>query len=299
MSNPIIEQKGNIAKLIIESINISDYQNDDFIEVGIIFFRDWVKNEYGEKISKYPISYLNKKYGEKFIDYCKSKLNFSDQQIQHWGYRNLIDFKKLGVSLVQNSLYSFVDVTENKSWFDSPTNVKIWDKMIKSLNLPPYLTFNVVESRPRFIEIDGYINFEEYIRSNISLKYPSLTMYLSEMKKFLTRYAGQTIGNPAHGELKIDTPRYSEFNFVGFDEWVKKVFNKKIKPEIKKTPIGYNIRTMVCKIETRNHYHRPIISILINRMNRRYEIRMRVLEQVNQFLVDNGYNPKNLFVDVV
>ena len=210
----------------------------------------------------------------------------------------LIDFKKLGVSLVQNSLYSFVDVTENKSWFDSPTNVKIWDKMIKSLNLPPYLTFNVVESRPRFIEIDGYINFEEYIRSNISLKYPSLTMYLSEMKKFLTRYAGQTIGNPAHGELKIDTPRYSEFNFVGFDEWVKNVFNKKIKPEIKKTDISSYIRTMVCKLENRSYYYKPTISIWVNRMSNRYEKKREVEKQVNQYLINNGFNTNNILVDV-
>lgn len=297
MSNSIIEQKGNIAKLIIESTNISDYQNEDFIEVGIIFFRDWVKKEYGEKISKYPISYLNKKYGEKFIDYCKSELNFAEREVEHWSHGH-VNFNKLGVALVRNSLYSFVDVTENKSWFDSPTNVKIWDKMIKSLDLPPYITFNVVESRPRVIEIDGYIDFEDYAKSKIPMKYPTLISYISEMRKFLTKYAGQKFGNPAHGELKIDTPRHSEFNFVGFDEWVNNVFNKKIKPEIKKTPIGSYIRTMVCKLENRSYYYKPTITIWVNRMSNRYEKKREVEKQVNQYLINNGFNTNNISVDV-
>ena len=48
--------------MVLESVNLDDYDNDDFIEVFFRFFRPWVKQKHGDEISEYPMSYLFKKY---------------------------------------------------------------------------------------------------------------------------------------------------------------------------------------------------------------------------------------------
>ena len=297
------QETEKFIKSIMESIGLEDYTPDDYVEVGIIFFRDWIKNKYGETISKYPISYLNNKYGVEFVNYYTTKNDEENpQRVRAYSseltkLHDTVDFRKLGIFLVKNSLYSFVNVTENKSWFDSPSNVKIWDKMVKYLELPPYLTLDVVETRPLYIEVVGNIDFSEFVRSDIELKYSSLSTILLEMSNFLSKYAGQKFGNPAHGELKIMKGRYSEYHFVGLDEWNRTVFNKVIKPDIKKLPIGTYIRTIVCKFDDSAIYKKPYI--VVSRVtNSKYSRRDEIENEINQYLIKNGYNPKNLDVRV-
>jgi len=296
MSKAISQEIKKIAKLIMESVSVEDYSAEDFIEVAVIYFRDWVKEKYGDTISKYPISYLNKKYGEELIDDFTSKFNTYRGSLIT--YNKLINFKALGIELVKNSLYSFVDVSENKSWFDSKVNVKIWEKMVKYLRLPSYLTLNVVETRPRNIEVKGNIDFNEFIRSNEPLKYDSIISLVSSMISFLKKYFNQSFGNPAHGELQIaQKNNLKDYDYVGFYEWEKNVFNKKIKPEIKKLPIAPYIRTIVCKLESSYYSTRPEITVHAHR-NTSFTKKSEIENQINLYLTNNGYNPKHLVVHV-
>ena len=43
----------------MEEVNIRDYTQEDFIDVYITVFKNWIKENYGDSELKYPFSYLN------------------------------------------------------------------------------------------------------------------------------------------------------------------------------------------------------------------------------------------------
>lgn len=58
-----------LEKLIImisENIDLSDYKDEDFLEVFINHFRPWVKLKHGDEVGEYPMSLLVTKYFDEF-----------------------------------------------------------------------------------------------------------------------------------------------------------------------------------------------------------------------------------------
>ena len=62
-----------IVKTVLENFNPSEYQDEDFIEVFLNYFRPWVKKTHGDEIGQYPLSLLIKTHINEFIEKNENK----------------------------------------------------------------------------------------------------------------------------------------------------------------------------------------------------------------------------------
>ena len=51
-----------IVKTVLENFNPSEYEDEDFIEVFLNYFRPWVKKTHGDEVGQYPLSLLIKNH---------------------------------------------------------------------------------------------------------------------------------------------------------------------------------------------------------------------------------------------
>jgi len=49
-----------ITNLVKEQVDVSEYDDSDFIEVFVKYFRPWIKKFHGDEVSEYPMSHLVK-----------------------------------------------------------------------------------------------------------------------------------------------------------------------------------------------------------------------------------------------
>ena len=57
-----------IANIVKEQIDVSEYEDSDFIEVFVKYFRPWIKKFHGDEVGEYPMSHLVAKYLKDFKD---------------------------------------------------------------------------------------------------------------------------------------------------------------------------------------------------------------------------------------
>jgi hypothetical protein len=272
----------NIIRLIKEEIDITDYANEDFIDVFVTIFKKWVRENHGNEIIKYPFSYLLNKYEDSFL---------KDLGLDRSKYRDVVSSRiaQVGKDLVLRSMFAYESVPKtDKSWFDVPVNKRIWDTMITRLDIPPYMIVNVNEIRPRDLRISADINFVDMIKSSVPLKYKYIEDLTEEIKDFLKKYGGVKFGNPAHGNLRI-VDGHSDAS--GFNEWEKKEL-----PNLKK-----ELRTVAepvvksIKYEWTRRYGPTLLVTYNRRVNSGWTERYEALSKMKQLLADKGYS-ENLHV---
>ena len=54
--------------IIFESIDVTQYNDEDFIEVFVMEFRPWIRKNHGDEVGEYPMSLLVKKYINEFAN---------------------------------------------------------------------------------------------------------------------------------------------------------------------------------------------------------------------------------------
>ena len=55
-----------VVSRIVESYTDDMYNDEDYVEVFLQYFRPWVRKNHGDEIGEYPLSYLTKKYMAEF-----------------------------------------------------------------------------------------------------------------------------------------------------------------------------------------------------------------------------------------
>ena len=272
----------NIIRLIKEEIDIADYTNEDFIDVFVTIFKNWVRENHGDEIIKYPFSYLLNKYEDSFL---------KDLGLDRSKYRDVVSSRmpQVGKELVLRSMFAYEAIPKaDKSWFDVPVNKRIWDAMISRLDIPPYMTVNVNEIRPRDLRITVGVNFVDMIKSSVPLKYKHTEDLTEEIKDFLKKYGGVKFGNPAHGNLRIVD---GHFDASGFDDWEKKEL-----PNLKK-----ELRTVAAPVVKSIKYvwtprYGPTLFVTYNQMVRSgWTDRYEAINEMKELLADKGYS-ENLHI---
>jgi hypothetical protein len=102
---------------------------------------------------------------------------------------------------------------------------------------------------------------------------------------------GFELGSPAHGKLEFTF--YSGVRFLGVDEWVKNVLNKKIKKEIKTLPNRSALHSM--KFTTNTGAIRGEITLIYVR-NTWYSNQENFKSEFQNYLKSLGYNSNRLLV---
>lgn len=265
-----------IVNIVKENINLNDYSDEDFIEVFVTLFRPWVKQNHGDEIGEYPMSFLIKKHYDEFAKY------YGIDNDRYWG-SGMSKLVKIGRAIVEKGRHKLPNLSKTEKFTEKyGKGIEI---LVKNLDLPDFVTIKIEEERPYDVWVRTYVDFEKYVKSDLdNTQIQQIKRAGDELRKSFENFLGVTYGNPSHGLLKYHSNSTAEM--VGEDEWVKKELNKKIKKEIKQLPGGSGIHMI--KYESGNN---RIKLKLVFRNSTGWSSQRNVKESTINLLRDLGYNP--------
>ena len=272
----------DMVKTIVEQVNqdLELYDENDFIDVFISLFRNWIGNKLGEDAKKYPFSYLLNKFGQEFLEQT-----FGDEYEKYFHdnrdvtiARHLIP--KIGKNLVQIGAHVLPSLRQDKK-FTERFGKRIIDNLIEMLKLPSYARLELVEDKPNDLDATLYIDYPTFLKS----KEPSMGNYnnsiLIKLKSLLGNTLGVEFGNPVHGKIKLNFT----IKIENEDEWVKKVLNKEIKKHIKQMPDGDYVHSIRFEPKT----DKAIIKIVYKESSYRRMHQHEFRKKVSDYLKGLGY----------
>jgi hypothetical protein len=214
-----------VINRIVESNSDEVYNDEDYVEVFLNYFRPWVKKNHGDEIGEYPLSYLVKKYISEFA--LDNGMN-PDNVI--YSYRNnLTNAAYVGKSLVKQGKHKLPTLRSQEMFTEKYK--KPLEYFVTELNLPDFINVEFIEQTPYnvYVKLDvdwvGLIKYQGDVR-------PNFETIFRELNKRIEDFLGIEIGNPTYGQLSFKMNK----QYIGIDEWVKKTLNKEIKKKIKELP---------------------------------------------------------------
>jgi hypothetical protein len=274
----------NLIGRIVEDVDVSNYSEEDFIGAFISVFKPWVIKNHGEELSDYPLSYLSKKYSDEFMDF----INYPS------GERSYRDSAlAIGRHILQKELHSYKNLQQTTRFTEKFK--KPLDAMIRTLNLPDYLSVEMKEYDPYEVHARMIVDFPKLLKSNINpneVEKPG--EYLVKLRNKVINFLGQKMGNAKFGELEFSN--IVPTNNETVDEWVKKVLNKEIKKKIKELPQAKENLHSIKFIPNLRYLSGEItLTFKQNRYSRNFNANEFVVE-VKKLLSDMGYNENILRV---
>jgi hypothetical protein len=267
-----------ITNLVKEQVDVSEYDDSDFIEVFVKYFRPWIKKFHGDEVSEYPMSHLVKKYTADFI---------KDHGIELRDRYYSSDLKKLvdiGKALVVKGTHNLPSLKKEGRFLEK------YDKGLKALieylDLPKFMKIKFREDKPYNVGVWIESNFDEMLKYDGEVKENS--KYMDELKNYITSFLGVEYGSPAHGnlQLQIHSPILENE-----DEWVKNIFNKKIKTAIRNLPNAKG-KIHSTKLNINRGNFNANIQLTFRQGNWRVESDLN--KGTKDILLSMGYNPKRL-----
>jgi hypothetical protein len=264
---------------IVESYNNDSYDDSDYIEVFLKFFRPWVKEKHGDEISNYPLSYLVKKYISEFVQDFEI-----DPLSTILGYRdNIRNVAAVGKALVQKGKIKLASL-QSKEKFTEKYKKQL-DFLVNRLELPDFIKLDFIEEITYNVIGRVRVDWEKLI------KYPTDKTFRAndisrELKNKIENFLGVELGNPTYGQLSLT------FNkaYVGVEDWVKKTLNKEIKKEVRSLPRASILHAI--KFETNSDKFGGELKLSFKNWNGRNDFK----KQVENLLQELGYNTKTLEV---
>ena len=210
------------------NIDLSEYTDEDFLEVFFEKFRPWVKATHGDEAATMPMSYLASKYINEF-----GKIYTPDRTLFGNITRKAV---LIGKAIVQKGERQLTSLRPQHNFLEKYAKpIKFF---INELNLPDFVEVKFNERSPYKVRMDVIVDFEELLKYDGDL--PSVIQIGDRFKQFLTSYLGIDLGKAAHGGLNLETPDTAIHKYE--ERWVKDDLNKIIKKEIKKLPSAASIR---------------------------------------------------------
>jgi len=268
-----------VINRIVESYSDEVYNDEDYVEVFLNYFRPWVKKNHGDEIGEYPLSYLAKKYISEFA--TDNGMN-PDNVI--FSYRNNItNAVNIGKKLVQQGKHKLPSLRSQEKFTEKYK--KPLEFFISELNLPDYIKFELIEENPynilaRFdIDWEGLIKYQgaEKIKPDAVVK---------ELTQRISDFLGIEIGNPTYGQLSLKLKK----DYVGIDEWIKKTLNKEIKKKFRELPNSRILHAI--KFETKSYELGGDLKLSFKNWNGRNDF----IKNAKDLLQSMGYNTNILNV---
>ena len=221
------------------------------------------------------------KYGSDFekdmgIETYESSTSFSHYRLLNSGKR-LAEKEKYSLP----SMNAGIKFTEKYS--------KLLSLFIERIELPNYVSISLDERVPNKVEVRFDVDFPKMIMSQ---EYKALSSgnLLYSLKKYLENFGGVEFGNPNYGQVQMNGKK---LNYVGLDEWVKNVLNKKLKKEIK---LLSQYSKYIHSIRFDVDGGRADMKIIF-KDDFRWNLRKEVVVGIREYLTNLGYNTNILRVD--
>jgi hypothetical protein len=276
------QEMTNFVLSVIMEQTTYDYDKDDYVDIGISTFKDWLK-ETKNLTGKYPFGYLKNKYGEEFIDFL-----YTGHENDKPSYRSIIHSnpENWGRLIVKYGVVSDLPTLAKKSTF-METYSRYLPRIVNMLKLPTWIKIEFTEPNPYQVFININVDFPEMIKSNTTQVFTSYEI-TTKLKDFLERFLGLEFGKVVDGKVLINR---GPINLNGLDEWIKNVFNKELKKEFKNLPNVKDLHSI--SLKQPNDLDKTDIKVTTKRGSSSYKI----TGQIRDLLTSKGYNPRYLSVN--
>ena len=280
MKKTLTLTESDLVKLlnrIVESHNDETYNDEDYVEVFLQYFRPWIKANHGDEIGEYPLSYLTKKYMSEFAE---DNGLVPDSVI--YGYKGTLgNAANIGKNLVKQGKHKMPSLRSQKKFTEKFK--KALEFFVNELDLPEFMELSFTENTPYKVYVKLKVDWEGLI------KYQGDKIFKPEdikvgLQKRIKDFLGVEIGNPTHGQLEFNFNR----EYIDVDDWVKKSLNKEIKKKIRELPSSIILHAI--KFETTNHNLGGELKFSFKNWNGRNEF----MKDVKELLQKMGYNPNIL-----
>jgi hypothetical protein len=271
---------------IMSALNESyEFDDAEYIELGVFSFRTWIKEKYGEVIANNPLTYLMEKYGDEFT---KDLGIFDDVRSVEDVYRATTYFEEIGREMVSKKIKELPSLAPEQKFTEK--HKRALDIMLKTIHVPDIYTVEIVEDTPNNLEfifkIDGLRALKSPHKVDKNYSYD----VKDDIENYITNVMGYREGNPVHGDVEIS----HETKISDISDWVKTEWNKVIKPKIKSLP---SVMRNVKAIRTSDKKYNSIFDIqLIFHGFVRYNEKYNVIGDVKELITNLGYNTENLTV---
>ena len=266
-----------VVNLVMEQMDLHDYDDTDFTEVFFLHFRPWLSKKYGESIFKYPISFLIKKYGYKFAhEISPENYRENDDKILHrW------DLSRVGREIVEKQLHKLPSLYSEEKFTEK--YAKITPTAMERLGLPDFISYEIFEPKPNQVTIKLISDFSKRVKSE-KPRQPSGTHYRQKLEQFFENYIGVEFGNRAYGEvdLRVDDPKT-----IGEEEWKKGFFKKEIRPKISAMDPKKQIHSLRFNLLDSD---RPEIKVVFKDNYVMNVERRALLENIKELIKNSGLN---------
>jgi hypothetical protein len=268
-----------IANIVKEQIDVSEYEDSDFIEVFVKYFRPWIKKFHGDEVGEYPMSHLITKYLKDFnTDYG---IDINDIH-----YRSdLLKIIEIGKALVVKGSHKLPSLKRQGTFLEKYNKgLKV---LVEYLDLPKFMEIKFREDKPYNVSVWIETDFNEMLKYDGEVKDNS--KYMNELKNNISSFLGIEYGLPSHGNLQLQTN--SPYYLGGEEEWVKNIFNKKIKTAIKNLP---NAKYTVHSTKLIVHRNSFSAEIILTFRQGNWRFASDIKESAKEVLLSMGYDPKRL-----
>ena len=221
-----------IVKTVLENFNPSEYEDEDFIEVFLNYFRPWVKKTHGDEVGQYPLSLLIKNHINEFIE----DYGIENNSRYYGSYRNMAN---VGKELAIKGVHRMPNLKKEGLFTDKFKKAITF--FTDRLNLPEWITLELTEESPYSVYGRFIVDWDKAIHDKSEEPLNSLKLS-TEFTESLTNFIGVELGSPTHGKLDLNIS--GSFVYEGIDEWIAKTLNKEIKKKIRALPNSHVLHSV-------------------------------------------------------
>lgn len=267
-----------IVRTVLENFNPSEYEDEDFVEVFLNYFRPWVKKKHGDEIGQYPLSLLIKNH----IDEFGQDYGIESNTRYYGAYRNMTN---IGKELAMKGVHKMPNLKKEGLFTDKFKKAITF--FTDRLNLPEWMTLELTEDSPYSVYGRFIVDWDKAIHDKSEKPLNALKLS-TEFTEALTNFISVELGSPTHGKLDLNIS--GSFVYEGIDEWVAKTLNKEIKKKIRALPNSHVLHSV--KFNTAGSRVGGYINLTFKNNGWRYS--SEFTESVDELMSELGYNTEIL-----
>jgi hypothetical protein len=262
-----------VVNRIVEAYSDDTYDDEDYVEVFLHYFRPWIRANHGDEIGEYPLSYLSKKY---MAEFAKDNGMLPENVI--YGYKgNLGNASNIGKNLVKQGKHKMPSLRSQEKFTEKFK--KPLEFFVNELNLPEFMELSFTENTPYKVYVTLKIDWEGLIKYQGTETFKS-DKIKKDLEQRIKDFLGVELGNPTHGQLNFNFDKM----YIGVDEWAKKSLNKEIKKKIRELPSSRILHAI--KFETMSNTLGGELKFSFKNWNGRNDF----MKDVKELLKSMGYN---------